>query len=82
MIRPIHFFRAMKKHEPLLFWFLLFFVLMVIIGVVGGAKHEAAEQQCLEKGYREARTMLAGFGKAYCMKRVDQTDVVVPLDSL
>ena len=35
---------------------------------------------CLSKGYPEYRYVIGE--KSYCIKRVDQTDIVVPLESI
>jgi hypothetical protein len=40
----------------------------------------ALERQCLRAGYPEASLRL--IGPNYCIKRVDQTDVVIPADSV
>lgn len=40
----------------------------------------AVSRQCLAKGYPNTRTTLWTFGQSYCVKRVDQTDVVVKLE--
>ena len=50
---------------------LVVFALIVIIGALG-----YAGASCLEAGYPNAKI---GGTTAYCIKRVDQTDVVVPL---
>lgn len=53
--------------------FVLYLVLVLAILI-------PAENACLRRGYREAT--VTGNLTAYCIKRVNQTDVVVPLDSL
>jgi len=43
-------------------------------------KQYQAERICLAKGYPKAYVTMER--KAYCIKRVNQTDVVVPLEEL
>ena len=50
-----------------------FFALVVVTFVV----ETRASARCLAAGYPESKTTV-GFA-SYCVKRVDQTDVVVPL---
>lgn len=57
-------------------------LLFAIVGVavVGGYAKIHANSACLSHGYADVKgSILIGF---YCIKRVDQTDVVVPLESL
>lgn len=57
-------------------------VALVFLGFVGigGCTRMAGFSRCLANGYPDARQdfML----RVYCVKRVDQTDVVVPLSEV
>lgn len=59
---------------------LLLFVLIIAGPFVVAIKVSSIERQCLAAGYPNVRTTWGGFGtNQYCIKRLDQTDVVVPL---
>lgn len=53
-------------------------VVSIVVGVTFGVVQASTLKQCLALGYPSARIdyMLT----QYCVKRVDQTDVVVPLE--
>ena len=62
--------------------FLVSFVIGVMAAAVFVAVMEARNSEaCLAAGYPEARWP-APFGPVYCVKRVDLTDVVVPLSEV
>jgi hypothetical protein len=59
------------------------FLIAFAIGLGGGAcLRSSAERDCLSHGYASAKVPWAGWGKPYCIKRLDQTDIVVPLDQV
>lgn len=49
---------------------------------IGACQNARYSRSCLEKGYPAARVTWGGLGQPFCIKRVDQTDEVVPLESL
>jgi hypothetical protein len=57
---------------PLIFGGLALLVIAVVITAL-----LRAQSACLDAGYRDAT--VTWHLRAYCVKRVDQTDVVVPL---
>lgn len=57
--------------------FIIFIMIGIFASLVVLAKREV---RCMEYGYLSAKTSLGG--QTYCIKRVNQTDVVVRLDSL
>jgi hypothetical protein len=59
--------------------------IVIVFGVLGVAvvdefNQRSTERYCLSKGYPQGDWRW--FGPNYCIKRVDQTDVVVSTDSL
>jgi hypothetical protein len=57
-----------------------FVVGFFVVAVFAATRDYRYQQACLRSGYPEARWFLGG--QAYCVKRVNQTDVVVPLDQV
>ncbi len=60
-------------------------IIALIVAILGGAASVGfaeyqAEQACLRAGWPEVRWR--PFAPTYCVKRVEQTDVVARLDSL
>ena len=63
----------------------LFFSAIVIVpiwAILGGIRNMKADTECLAAGYPQSKVISAGLGPAYCIKRIDQTDVVVPLSEV
>jgi hypothetical protein len=62
-----------------MFWTLMFLLLLclVISTPIKMGMQTHVERQCLAMGYRDGDWRL--IGPDYCIQRVDQTDVVVPL---
>ncbi len=58
-------------------WAIVAVIVLIVVLILGINRREA---QCMEYGYASANTTM--FGTTYCIKRVNQTDVVVRLDSL
>lgn len=56
-------------------------IVIVMFGVVLGVANMNTRSACLQHGYPIAKVIPFPYAK-YCIKRVDQTDVVVPLESL
>ena len=68
-------------------WFLISVVIFIVLGLIAvpvaiELRSSAVESDCHRLGYPDKRINWVGFGKAYCVKRVEQTDVIVPLDDL
>lgn len=61
---------------------LIIFVIVLLVGAttVTIVTQTRLQKQCLELGYKEVSFDYTLEG--YCIKRVDQTDVVVPLKDL
>lgn len=63
-------------------WLIIVVVVLLIAGtVVPGYIRWRTDRTCLEHGYPSSRVMWPDAAR-YCIKRVDQTDVVIPLDSV
>lgn len=69
-------------------WFVDHWVEMLVYGgatllfallIAGGVQNFRMESRCLARGYPEMHVSVTTY---YCVKRVNQSDVVVPLDSL
>lgn len=80
---------AKFRHYGRFDWSALLFVVLVIgvlsmfvLGGIGACQKARYERACLEKGYPAAKVTWAGLGEPFCVKRVDQTDEVIPLESL
>lgn len=56
--------------------------LVMIGGLVGNCRGESGAAACNARGYPDARVRWLGYGTIYCVKRVEQTDVVKPLEML
>lgn len=56
---------------------LVFTVIVVVAVIVGAMASAATHRECLRLGY--PRADLTVFLERYCVTRVDQTDLVVPL---
>lgn len=52
-------------------------ILVMIIPIAAGIRYAQVKRACLALGYPDAQ--MDWTFEAYCTKRVDQTDVVVPL---
>lgn len=78
--------KAMRKGFTLIEALIILVIVLLVGSVVfTGIRGYRAKEKCLAKGYPEVK--FGGwsghlFGDAYCVKRQDQTDVVVRLDSL
>jgi hypothetical protein len=55
-------------------------VLWVVVFGSYGCRSYNATSTCLAAGYPEAKVLM--LGGSYCVKRVEQTDVVVPLSEV
>ena len=55
---------------------------LVIVLIAAEWRTAAAERECVEHGYPNARVTWGGLGEAFCIRRLDQTDEVTPLESL
>lgn len=55
-------------------------LIVVIIFGVYCLKVILTQSECLSHGYKESKVDM--FFNPYCIKRVDQTDVVLPLDDI
>lgn len=57
-------------------------LVLVICGGLSGAAYQSwGNGKCYENGYPEFKWSFFG-GKGYCIKRVDQTDIVTPIGDL
>ncbi|KKB61534.1 hypothetical protein WM40_22605 [Robbsia andropogonis] len=65
-----------------IFLFILGLALSLPLSLIAALRETHAKSVCMSNAY--ARVESAGFfwPKFYCVKRVDQTDVVVPVSSL
>lgn len=57
----------------------LLLILLVLMGVAASIQELRVDAQCAALGWRDSN--VTWNFKAYCIRRVNQTDVVVPLDS-
>ena len=64
---------------PLIFWGI---VVALPLGFPGayGCQALKTESFCLERGWPDAK--ISWTFKGYCIKRVDQTDIVIPVSQL
>lgn len=68
----------------------LIVVTLIMLGIAIGIpasifasiRSSRIESVCRDHGYPDERINWGGLGAAYCVKRVDQTDVVVPVGDL
>ena len=58
----------------------IFVVLFIAFFVVVGYKESAFNRRCLRNGYPHAEYIIGG--PSYCHTRINQTDIVIPEDSL
>lgn len=65
-----------------LFFLVLFLSIVTSLGAVAvyGTVHARANVECLSHGYPKA--IVDMYLNAYCVRRVDQTDVVEPLEKV
>lgn len=61
--------------------FFLGFLLVFFLTIVWGGYVADGRSKCLLHGYPIGRVSIYPIAR-YCVKRIDQTDVVVPLESL
>lgn len=55
-------------------------ILLLVLACIPACVREGmTERECLRRGYPNASITWGGYGTPYCIKRLDQTDVVVPL---
>jgi hypothetical protein len=54
----------------------VFSAFLILAALVSMLAHENVRSECLRAGYPEYR--IAMTLEAYCVKRLDQTDIVVP----
>lgn len=59
---------------------IIIIIVVVIWGCLYGLQSIRSDRACLAKGYREATVDYTLT--AYCIRRTDQSDIVVRLDSL
>ncbi len=57
-------------------WVGILLVIALLVGAVGRSMH--VNERCKTAGYREGQVVWNFSG--FCIKRVDQTDIVVPLE--
>ena len=75
--------QKMRRRPDLMLSFsIVSVIVLILVGGISLFSESAAERDCRKKGYPTAQVNWGGLGTAYCIKRVDQTDVVVPLESL
>jgi len=70
----------MLEEEKLALSFLAVLCIALAISLAYGYCAWKADQKCMSAGY--PLTSYNAFGKSFCIKRLDQTDVVVPLSSV
>ncbi len=83
--RRFRFLRFLWKlwcHDPVFRLLLIATWVICSIAFTLGTLEGRAERACLRHGFPEVKLTWAGLGESFCVKRVDQTDVVVPLESL
>jgi hypothetical protein len=78
MTRPI--FRPLRNPLTRFGWLLVVWCVFAGILVAGAVREGFVQSACLGYGYPQSDVTIKGT--AYCIKRVQQSDVVRPLDSL
>ncbi len=73
---------SMDSEKRLLLWAFGLIAGLFSLLVVLAERETAVQRECLRLGYRDSTTTVGTFGPSYCISRRDQTDVVVPLDTL
>lgn len=63
--------------DKLVAFLLVVMAIMIVAMITYGVMGLYTESQCLKQGYRDSK--VDWFLNQYCIKRVDQTDIVVPL---
>ena len=70
----------MRDDDDKLVWAVCVLVgLMIFVTVLWGIRSYRAERDCLAHGYPDSKITMS---QVYCIKRVNQTDEVVPLSRL
>lgn len=62
--------------------FILVASVSVIAIAIGGFRYYQQQRACASFGYPGSNISASTFGRAYCVRRLDQTDEVVPLSDL